>query len=336
MVKKFFSIAIIAAIVFAAAVFAAGCSSLPDNAAASVNGVIITKAAVKDRLRQIVGMSPGMISPDPNSQQYKDSLRDITSQMVNEEIERQEAAKRNITVSDNEVTKELDQIIEDNFHGDASQLQDFLSKRNVTVNDVRADLKRRIMHQKVMDSVKAGVNVTDADVQAVYQQNISNYVHPERRQVREIVLADQATAQQIESRLATGEDFATLAGQNSIDPKTKNNGGFVGIVSKDALPPAVGDAAFSLKVDQVSAPVQTNQGWYIVKVEMIQPPENQSYDSVKKQLTDLVNNQKFSQAWADYEKQIHNRYDVQFADGYSPRNTAETGTSSTAPSLGSG
>ena len=329
MSKKFFVVAAVAVVAVLLGAFAAGCSSLPDNAAASVNGVIISKDAVTDRLRQIVGMSPGAISPDPSSQDYKDRLRDITSQLVAEEIERQEAAKRNVSVSDDEVNKALNQVVEDRFYGDASQLQDFLSKRNVTLDDLKAQLKRQILHQKMMDSVKAEVKVNDSDVQAAYQEGISNYVHPERRQVRQIVTADQASAMQAANRIASGEEFATVAKQVSIDAKTKNNGGFVGIVTKGELPPAVGDAAFSLQLNQISTPVKSDQGWYIVRVELIQPAMNQSFDSVKQQLTEYVTNQKYSQRWADFQKQIQDSYDVQFADDYSPRTVDTTGTGTT-------
>lgn len=328
MIKKLLFLTSVVAVVALTAFFSFGCSSLPENAAASVNGVVISKDDVANRIRVMTGLSPGSIPSDTESDDYKNVQRDVTEQLVNEEVEKQEADKRNITVSDDEVSTAIDQVVEDKFFGDPSKLEAGFAQRNVTVDDLRGDIRRRFIHQKMLASLKDEVPVSEDEIRAAYESGISNYVHPERRQVRQLVVADEANARQIATGLANGEDFSALASQVSIDQKTKKNGGFVGMVTQNDLPAAVGQTAFSLSVNQISMPVKSDLGWYIIKVDIVQPPLNRSFDEVKPELSVFIGNQKASEHYKEYTAQIHDQYDVQFADDYSPR--TDDGTSSTA------
>lgn len=73
-------------------------------------------------------------------------------------------------------------------------------------------------------------------------------------------------------RLDKGEDFAVVAKEISDDKRTASKGGVAGQVAKDDKRyarlqlKAVSEAAFKLKKDQVSDPIETASGYYIVKV----------------------------------------------------------------------
>ena len=220
---------------------------MPSDAAATVNGVVITRDEVATRLSLAAGLNPSKVPTDPESEDYKIAQRDFAAQLVSEEIERQEADKRNITVTPEEIDVLMAQIVEDKYLGSTQKMEEDFAKRGVTDADLRNEVWRRLVHQKLLESLRDEVPVTDEELQAQYDANIGNYVSPEKRQTRQIVVADQATAQSIASRIAAGEDFTAIAKQSSIDSKTKQNGGLIGIVPKDALPPAVGDAAFALE-----------------------------------------------------------------------------------------
>lgn len=311
-----------------------GCNSLPDNAAASVNGVIITKDDVADRIRVIAGMSPQKVPADTESEDYKNLQRDVTEQLVSEEMTRQEALKRNIEVSPEEIEDIVDQVVVDKYYGDAAKMEEDFAKRNITIEDLRADIKRRLINKKFIESLKDDISVSEEEVRARYEASKGNYVYPEKRQVRQIVVSSQSQAQQIADRIAAGENFTTLAQQLSIDSKTKQNGGLVGMVPQSALPKEIGQAAFSMSRGQVSGPIKSDLGWYIIKVEMITPPANRTFEDVKDELTMFITNQKLAQYYREYREKARDSYDVQFADDYAPRPHEETTeTVSTEPLL---
>ena len=68
-------------------------------------------------------------------------------------------------------------------------------------------------------------------------------------------------------RLKKGESFEALANQLSLDSETKDKGGEVGWFSKEGMLKEYGDAAFVLNVGEISPPVQTKIGYFIIKVE---------------------------------------------------------------------
>jgi len=82
---------------------------------------------------------------------------------------------------------------------------------------------------------------------------------------RHILVADEATAQDLVARLKAGEDFATLAAQYGTDG-TAQDGGDLGWHDRDYFVKEFSDAAFSLPLNTISDPVQTQFGWHVVEV----------------------------------------------------------------------
>lgn len=114
------------------------------------------------------------------------------------------------------------------------------------------------------------IEVSDADVQKNYEQNLKNYVTPERRQVEQIVFPNMADAQAASDRIKSGTSFAALAAERGL----KTSDIDLGTVAKTGIvDPKVADAAFSLKVGEVSPPVEGRFGAVIVTVLQIEPGE---------------------------------------------------------------
>lgn len=72
--------------------------------------------------------------------------------------------------------------------------------------------------------------------------------------------------QEIQARIAGGEDFAAIAKERSEDPGSKANGGSLGYFTRGQMDPAFEKAAFALKVGEVSGPVKSQYGYHLIKV----------------------------------------------------------------------
>src|SRR5699024_8647918 len=81
-----------------------------------------------------------------------------------------------------------------------------------------------------------------------------------------ILVSDEKTAKDIKSRLAKGEDFATLAKKYSTDPGSKDKGGDLGYFGVGKMIAEFEDAAYKLNVGQISDIVQTTNGYHIIKL----------------------------------------------------------------------
>jgi parvulin-like peptidyl-prolyl isomerase len=115
-------------------------------------------------------------------------------------------------------------------------------------------------------------------------------------------------AASILERIQKGEDFATLAKENSDDPGSKTSGGDLGYFAKGKMVPEFEAAAFSLKPGQVSGLVETKYGFHIIRVEDVrqlaatdakvrqQMTDKLKNDAVEKRIDEIVKNSKVSVA----------------------------------------
>ena len=83
---------------------------------------------------------------------------------------------------------------------------------------------------------------------------------------RQIIVADEETAKQVVDRFNAGEDFAALAAELSTDENTKAAGGDLGWIGVGTLDPLVEKVVFNLQIGQISDPIQTTTGWYIMQL----------------------------------------------------------------------
>jgi peptidyl-prolyl cis-trans isomerase C len=129
-------------------------------------------------------------------------------------------------------------------------------------------------------------NAVSEDVaRKIYDQTISNMKPKQKVHARHILVETESEAKEIADRLKRGEDFATLSKEKSKDT---NEGGDLGFFVRGQMSKPFEDAAFALDVGQISAPVQTEFGWHIIKVEekgdVPLPTFDQAKDSILAQL----------------------------------------------------
>jgi parvulin-like peptidyl-prolyl isomerase len=132
-------------------------------------------------------------------------------------------------------------------------LQDLLDKNGLT----EADFRQRLEQNTLRDKVQAAIG--EDQVPATQEQ-----VH-----VRDIVVADQDTANSLLSQLHGGADFASLASQNSTDASTKLNGGDAGWLARgqSGKSKTFEDAAFALQEpNQLSDVFQDTDGFHIIQL----------------------------------------------------------------------
>ncbi len=114
------------------------------------------------------------------------------------------------------------------------------------------------------------IQVSDAAVKKNYEDNLKQYITPERRHVEQIIFPNVAEAQAASDRIKSGVSFAAIAAERGL----KQSDIDLGTVAKSGIiDPAVADAAFALKQGEVSAPVQGKFGVVIVTVLQIDPGE---------------------------------------------------------------
>ncbi len=132
------------------------------------------------------------------------------------------------------------------------------------------------------ETVAETIDVTEERIKEEYDHRIAEFSQPERRQLQQILVSDEAKAKAIAARLATGEDFAKVALEEAnLQPADMD----LGTLSKQELPlPELADAAFQVAAGAPSQPVTTALGYHIVKVLEATPASRKTLDEVRAQI----------------------------------------------------
>jgi peptidyl-prolyl cis-trans isomerase D len=136
------------------------------------------------------------------------------------------------------------------------------------------------------DEVRKSVTVSDAEVASEYQARIDQFTTPGKRHLQRMSFLDREKAGEAKKELDAGGDFMQVAEKLGF----KKAGTDLGFVDRaDISDQAVANAAFSLKVGEVSQPLQGDLATVIVKVVGIDPNQVvKPLDQVKEQLRDAI------------------------------------------------
>lgn len=121
-------------------------------------------------------------------------------------------------------------------------------------------------------------DISEEELKLAYDNEVNNFSAQEQRQVSHILRSfsneaeEQEARQQLEDlqqRLAKGEDFAALAKQYSDDLGSKTQGGFLGELNTGGFPDAFVAAASDLQQGDVSAIIKTQAGLHLIKADRV-------------------------------------------------------------------
>jgi peptidyl-prolyl cis-trans isomerase SurA len=275
-----------------------------------VNGDIFTKSDLEQRqvaaLRQ-KGQAIDLKS-DPNNVQLRKALDEVTPQIMVDAIDEMVIVQRGkelgYTLSDQQFKGVVDNIRKENKIESDEQFQAALKSENMTMADLRRNLERQMIYQRVQQNeVLAKIAVTDDEARKYYESHLKEFTTPPTVTLREILVAvpgdpkvlnvgaDEATkekAEQIRKRVTTGgENFEKLAAEIS-DSASKANAGLIGPLSVNDISPDLRKLVEGLKAGDVGELVRTTRGYQILKLESITPTQTMSLEQAREQISERV------------------------------------------------
>jgi peptidyl-prolyl cis-trans isomerase C len=158
--------------------------------------------------------------------------------------------------------------------------------------------RNKLMMEGLLQSVAKDAT-TDAAMQKVYEEAVTKLPEEQEVHARHILFrttagdekSDKAAedkAKAVVARLNKGEDFSKIANELTEDPSGKANGGDLGYFAKEQMVPEFANVAFTLDKGKISAPVKTQFGWHVIKVEDKRTRPKPKFDEVKPQIEQFV------------------------------------------------
>ncbi len=174
-----------------------------------------------------------------------------------------------------------------------SGILDQLIQQQMLVGEIGDDVPQRLQYaiNNEMRSLRAAeaveqiaeLQVTEDALKSAYDARYVNVPAAQEFSASHILVDTEEEAKELVTALDGGADFAELAKEKSTGPSGPN-GGDLGWFGKGAMVPEFETAVVSLKVGEISAPVQTQFGWHVVKLNDLRDVPVPSFDSVKTEL----------------------------------------------------
>lgn len=226
--------------------------------------------------------------------------------LINEKLLLQEAASQDITVTDKTVDESIDELIETSPLS-REELEKRLEENGFSMDDLNEYYKKQIIITKLLNlTAFSGIAITDSEIAEYYDENKEQYVAVEGQiRARHILVETKDEAEEILDELLKGVDFATLAKSRSIGPSAAA-GGELGFFSRGQMVPEFEEAAFALRINEISKPVKTEFGWHIIERE----PNKIYLIEVRDSIKSFLLTEKQKQVIEDYLNELKDKADI--------------------------
>lgn len=281
-----------------------GCGRIkkdPKYTAAIVNGKAITRVTFDNEINRI--KQRFQEKTPANINQIDDIQMEVLEILIGGELLYQASQENSINVSKKDIDAELARIS-----------KQFPETETFKTTFTKEDIQRKLAIEKFIKTQFADTTIiSDEESKTYYQNNLDDFTKPEQVMASHILLtlklddeAQRETAKQtltkIKERILAGEDFATLAKQNSHD-STAKNGGALGYFMRGQMTENFEKAAFALEKGEVSDIVETEFGFHLIKVLDKKPTVVISYEEIADKLKAYLKQQQIQKKVDNFIKE---------------------------------
>ncbi len=218
----------------------------------------------------------------------------VLGTLISEKIIDLEAKKHKIEVKDEEIEEKIE-TMKENFGGEEG-LNQAMAYYGFSMNDLE---KGMAMNIKIKKLLGPNISISEEEMKEFFENNKEAFGQKEQVKARHILVETEDEAKEVIKKLKAGEDFAKLAKKYSKDESNKDSGGDLGFFGKGEMVKEFEDAAFSLKVNEISEPIKTTYGYHIIEVLDKKEAKEAKYEDNKDKIKEFLLEEKIP---AEYEK----------------------------------
>jgi peptidyl-prolyl cis-trans isomerase C len=210
---------------------------------------------------------------------------------------------------------------------DAEAFKKMLAAAGLSEKQLRGDVLRNLKIEALLEKKLPKTEaVSEQEVEAFYRDNPEEFKAPERVRASHILITfkpedDQkerarkrATLEGLKGKIGKGADFAKLAAENSDCP-SKSQGGDLGFFGRGQMVKPFEDAAFAMKVNQVSDIVESEFGYHLIKVTGREEAGVVPLKDVRDKLASFLTRQKKQKAVGEHLQKLRSNAKVEYAKG---------------------
>jgi peptidyl-prolyl cis-trans isomerase SurA len=252
-----------------------------DRIVAVVNDDIITFREVQEEMRPYLERIKAVgYDPEVEQQMIYRVRKDIVKKLVDQKITDQEIKRYRISVSDEDIDSNIEQIKANKLWTD-EDLRKALEQEGLTMESYRQRMKEDALRSRLINTaVRSNIVITKEDVAAYYADNIESYAGELKYHLRNIIMRvpddagteeKQAVRDKMEglhAKLVNGDAFVSMAKQYT-ESSMAINGGDLGVLAYKDFAPQLKEALDGLSKGAFTTVLETDQGYQIFYIEDI-------------------------------------------------------------------
>jgi parvulin-like peptidyl-prolyl isomerase len=286
-----------------------GHPSVPDGDVAVIEDApgdagTITEDEFNRSLEQTAAQGGKKEVPKPGDPQYDELKEAALGSLLDAVWLKGEAEEEGISVTDEEIAKELKKLKKENFKTEA-EYKKFLKESKFTQADVDVRVELQMLSTQIQKQITEGASEpSQSEIENYYDAaRATQFTQPETRDIRLVVNKDKSKA---ESALADlkGDDspgsWKKVANKYSEDELSKAKGGFQKGIAEGVLEEPLNERIFSTPENRVEGLVKTERGYNIFEVENSTPESVQELETVESQIKSQLEQQGEQEAFTSF------------------------------------
>jgi len=255
-----------------------------------INGQEIPQAFFEQRLQEIYPEVQQRLGDKPPAIIELSARDEARERVIEEALIEQEIDRVNPPADEALVQQELKKMLKK--QETKRQLKQAGRNREIVINNMRKQLYRRLQAYEIMEAAMHQDPASDEDVEEFYNKNLNHFKTLEQIHASHILIRDKSDIGReklgaVIEALDSGRDFEELAREFSEDTSSEQ-GGDLGWLPRGQTVAQFEKVAFSLELDQISDPFETQFGWHIVRLHERQDARTQSLEEVNEQIAMML------------------------------------------------
>ena len=285
-----------------------GCSGSTgaDKILANVNGADITESQFNQRYNIIAGQ----YDFDPKNTEhmaYQKELKDqILNSMIDEAVLLEEAAKRGLTVSEDEINEEIAM-----YKSSFSSQQEFENYLNqylkLKEDEFKLILKNDLIVSKLYYEVTENINSSASSAREYFDNNKELFARGEEASATHILVETEAEAKKIIQEIQGGADMNQLAAEKSIDQTAKSNFGELGWFGKGRMVPEFENVVFAMEPGELyPEPVKSQFGYHVIRLNDKSGAEDVTFSDVEEEISFYLIEEERNKVFVEFIDELKN------------------------------
>ena len=296
---------------------------VPAGAIAAVGDGVVTEEQYDDILAQAKTSYEvnNAEFPGADTTEFKQLKASIVEYLVRAELFTQQAKELGVEVTEEEIDERVASIVES--LGGQEEFDKLIKEQKLTTAQVREQLATALLAEQLEEEVGKSVTVSEDAARKYYDDadHKAEFVVADTVDARHVLVKTKAKALEVRALLAADSSDANwkkVATKYSTDPGSKSTGGDLGSFAKDRMVEEFANAAFSLKVGQISQPVKTQFGYHVIEVTKKTPGSTTSFEDAKAGIEETLKTEQATKAWEEWVKNLESETKVSYAPGFDP------------------